>query len=223
MKKSVSFLSLFLLILVIAVSPLFYFQFFSCAEKNPLYNKVTELRERIYSGSADDIDVKATYGYKTENGTKKYCLNFYLESVRDDEVKRSISFSLGETRFDGDFTLSPSSGKLCASFRTETAVPDSIAVNIRYSSISTDVVLNSIIPEGTMTIKQVLDSITENQKNLVASYTDENGDFDAEIIARVTVKNEKSYWYVGIQRREKLIAFLLDGINGETLAVREVF
>lgn len=223
MKKSVSVLALLLLILSIAVSPLFYFQLFSCAEKNPLYDKVTELRERIYSGNADDLTVKATYGYKTENGAKKYCLNFFLESVKDDEIKRSISFSLGETKFDGDFILSPTSGKLCASFRTETAVPDEISVNIRYSSVSTDVLLKSIVPERTMTITQVLDSLSENQKNLVASYTNANGEFDAEIIARVTVKNEKSYWYIGIKRNEKLVAFLLDGINGETLAVREVF
>ena len=41
---------------------------------------------------------------------------------------------------------------------------------------------------------------------------------------RVIVKDQLPYWYVGFASgNEQLKALLVDGINGEVLAIREIF
>ena len=53
---------------------------------------------------------------------------------------------------------------------------------------------------------------------------DQDGNFNAELYMRVIVKDQLPYWYVGFASgNEQLKALLVDGINGEVLAIREIF
>ena len=83
--------------------------------------------------------------------------------------------------------------------------------------------MKSILPENTLTVSQALQSLSEKQNQLIGNYTDENGTFNGEIHARILVKNDHPYWYVGLVNKDKnLKALLIDGINGEVLAIREI-
>ena len=86
------------------------------------------------------------------------------------------------------------------------------------------VCLNSILPQNTMSAEKALQSLYKTQKEMVDGFYDEQGNFNAEIYLRVMVKNEKAYWYIGFASgNKKLKALLIDAVNGEVLAIREVF
>ena len=71
---------------------------------------------------------------------------------------------------------------------------------------------------------KALDFLYSDQQNLIKAFCDEKGAFNAEIYARIIVKNDKPFWYIGIASgNNNLKALLIDGFSGKTLAIREIF
>ena len=86
------------------------------------------------------------------------------------------------------------------------------------------ITLKSILPKNTIDYKKALDFLYKDQQNLIKAFCDESGAFNAEIYARIVVKNDKPFWYVGIASGNgNLKALLVDGFSGKTLAIREIF
>ena len=68
-----------------------------------------------------------------------------------------------------------------------------------------------------------MEILSSEQGALIETYKNENGEFSGEISERIIVKNEKPYWYVGLLNgKGGTKALLIDGLNGEILAVREI-
>ena len=98
------------------------------------------------------------------------------------------------------------------------------SVSILSGSAPEVITLKSIVPKNTIDYKKALDFLYKDQQNLIKAFCDESGAFNAEIYARIVVKNDKPFWYVGIASGNgNLKALLIDGFSGETLAIREIF
>ena len=85
------------------------------------------------------------------------------------------------------------------------------------------ITMKSILPENTISYQTALNCLQKNQPELIKAFSDSEGNFNSEIRLRVIVKNQKSYWFVGFAREDKVKALLVDGATGNVLAVREIF
>ena len=82
--------------------------------------------------------------------------------------------------------------------------------------------MQSIIPKGTISYVKALECLNKSQPQLIKAFSNEDG-FNAEIYARIIVKNDKAYWYIGLAGgNNRLKALLVDGKTCEVLAVREI-
>ena len=227
MKKSSFFISIFLSFLLTFSC----FFFTACKKVNPLYERVSELRLALYEGQSENFTLSASYGFKetpynndSSVGKKVYLLTFKLLGKETDGVNFSLSFNFNSQPYSANFKLNPVTHNLTASVEIDDFNEKKFSVTISGGGAPETVNLKSILPENTLDYKKALDHLYADQQPLINAYLDKNGNFNAEIYARVLVKNQKPYWYIGIASGNgNLKALLIDGFSGKTLAIREIF
>ncbi len=213
-KRVIKFLSL----LLCFVFPLFSF---GCKEEFDLSNYVTELREDVFEGQTDNFHLKAGYGFREDN---QNALTLKLIGKYDQNVSYSAKITHNGVTIKQAFSYNPVTSGLSTCFDIPEFNQKEFDVTIISASDSTVVTLKSTLPENTLDYKTALKHLQVNQPDLINSYFDDNGNFTASVIVRVIVKNDCPYWYVGLKNQNSnLKALLVDGKNGEILAIREVF
>lgn len=225
MKKLFSVISLLLISLILVGV---------CGCKNQtdnLMDYVSELRCELYEGASQNYTLKASYGFKEIDyqndgkvGKVQHFLKFTLEQKVIDETTYALCFEHGGKNYEGRFELSHTANALILIINIEDFNEKSFTVSVGTLEQKEEVCLSSIIPQGTMTAEQALATLYKTQKEMIDGFYDSQGNFTAEIYLRVMVKKDKAYWYVGFASGNgKLKAFLLDGVSGDVLAIREVF
>ena len=199
----------------------------SCAKNSELEQFVLELRCNLYYGECETIKLNAHYGFDLSDNTASnapiYGIYFHLAGAETDNVSRTVSFTENDKNYSADFKLDPITNKMTAFVEIADFNKNAFTVSISAGSENHEIELNSTLPENTLTYKKAMEILENTQKPLIDAYKNEDGSFNAGIIMRVIVKKEKPYWYVGFKKADgNLKAFLLDGITGETLAIREV-
>ena len=107
--------------------------------------------------------------------------------------------------------------------RLTTSFPNSEPTFSKALPTAEEVRLRSVVPPTAITCDKALEILSSEQGALIETYKNENGEFSGEISERIIVKNEKPYWYVGLLNgKGGTKALLIDGLNGEILAVREI-
>lgn len=206
------------------------FPFIACDKTSPLENNISELRVDVFQGKTENYHLKAFYGYREiepiKDGARKdtaYFLSFKLVNITTPDVKYTVKFSHNGLNYELPFTLNPVSNSLVCEAEVDNFLVKSFNVEILVASNVETIELTSMLPENTISYKEALSFLEKNHKNLLDGYKDEFG-YNLEISLRVLSKNDKPYYYVGLtDTNGKLKAFLLDGITGETLAIRNVF
>lgn len=231
MKKFLSYYKPVRLICFICLSlfPLFYF--FCCAEQKKLSDYVSELRYDVFEGSSDSYSLKAAYGFKenppANDGVIKdkiYSLTFLLDGEKTDDSAIKLRFTLNETEYSADFTVNPLTDSITASVEIQDFNPKQFSVFISRGSKTEEILLKSVVPQNAVTSEKALEYLEQSQSALLSRYKNSNGEFTGEIIERIIIKNEKPYWYVGLlDGKGGTKALLVDGLNGEILAIREIF
>ncbi len=201
---------------------------FACQKNSYLLSKVSELRSDILVGEAEGYSLKAHYGYKEQpyanDASVGKCINrltFFLTGEKIKESKFSLILVANGEKVNIDFEVDRL-GRQTASVECENFNDKQLPCTLRCGGESVEFNLQSILPQNTVDINTALLSLEKDQKAFIESYTVDL-DFKAEIYARVLVKNEKPYWYVAFANGKSLKAFLIDGLNCEVLAIREVF
>lgn len=202
----------------------------SCKSTNPLYSAVSELRSELYSGNSENYKLEACYGFKetpysndAKVSEKVYALIFRLFDKETDGAAYSIAIIHDGKNYSADFKLNPVTHTVTARIEIENFTAKQFTATLKKAQESEEITFKSIVPENTMSYRAALNCLSEEQTALIARYTDENGNFNAEIHARIVVKNERPYWYIGIVGGDSLKALLIDGFDGKTLAMREIF
>lgn len=202
-----------------------------CEKPMTLESNVSELRSDLFMGESSSYTVKAGYGFKEEPfindgtvGSTVSTLTFRLLNKETDVATYTVYLDYNGEKYTADFKLNPIKNSLTASVEIADFNQKEFIVTIRSSSNSEQVILKSVLPNGTLTYKDALLHLQKEQQSLVSHYIDQDGNFNAELYMRVIVKDQLPYWYVGFASgNEQLKALLVDGINGEVLAIREIF
>ena len=218
MKKFVS------IVLALAAA----FTLVGCAKENPLKPYVSELTENIYAGESEHYAVRGKTGFCEKEhkrdgtaGDTVRLLILTMPSVNDAQSVTATVTVNGEPHTE-KFTFNPVTFAYNAKFE----VPFSertFDVILRENGAEETVTMTSVLPENTLNLDGVLDALMQRQPDFIGAYM-KNGAFCGEIAAKVSVRNEKAYWYVGITDPSgRTHAFLMDGASGEILAAKDIF
>lgn len=201
-----------------------------CKKDAGLTPHVSQLRSRLYSAECDDITVQAAYGFREQPfindgkvGNIVHSLTFRITDAPSDAAERIIIIKHNNVEYKATFKLNALSNSLTASINIEEFDKRTFDGVIIQGSSARTVTFESIVPNNTMDYSRALSYFEKNQPALKQSFTDAEGNFCAEIYARIIVKDGKGYWYLGFaDGGDRLKALLIDGENGEVLAVRDV-
>lgn len=204
--------------------------FAGCKKDEGLMPYVSELRAEIYSCDSQDYNIKAFYGFKESPfvndgnvGEKVYTLTFRMTGEEISEAERTVYLTYKGAEYKAAFALNPVSGALVATAEIENFNLKEFSALIISGSERHTANFKSVLPKNTIDCPAALKFFQTHQSALAQSYCDENGNFNAEIYARVLVKEDKAYWYLGFANgNNRVKALLVDGVTGDVLAVRDV-
>lgn len=216
---------------LIAFTILFSSLLTACQKEPYLYQFLSELRSNVYYGEMEDIKIKACYGFTEKArindgaiGGKAHYFSFYLLDKETENVTYSLSVNIGGKNYTETFSLNPVTSRLTATIYTDEILLNEFTLILSFGSNKKEILLSSILPKNTISAKDALYYLEEKQPDLISTYKNQDGEFNAEVVARILVKDEKPFWYVSfIRGRKDVKALLIDGINGEVLAVRSIF
>ena len=212
---------------VLIIFPLF---FCACKKDSPLLDRVVELRSDIFEAKCEYFPLIANYGY-SENpymadgviSKKNYFLEFKIVGRTYSNVETYVKFTCNEKEYKVNFELDPVTHSVKAKTPVDNFDYKTFNATIYYGSEKEELTFNSILPQNTISHEYALERLSKEQKALIDSFRDQNGDFMGEITARVIVKNGAPYWYIGISTPSQTKALLIDGLTAKTLAIREIF
>lgn len=207
------------------------FSLSACKTASIFDGKVSELRSILYEGSGETLSLKAAYGFREtpyENdgkvGNLAHTLTLKLLNKETSDVSYTVYLTHDGVDYKSNFKLNPATHSVTAVVEIENFDATEFTVQISTANTSESVTLKSIVPEGTMDYKSALSHLESKQSGLIKNFLDSDGNFNAEIYVRIVVKDSRAFWYVGIASgNEQLKALLIDGANGEVLAIREIF
>lgn len=193
----------------------------ACDSSPDLVNAITELRVDIFKGESDIISLSSAYGFNKEKG-KGYFMTFKINNPVDMPVTYTVSFEHDKS-YTETFSLNPITHSLTASVQIDDFNKKEFSVDILWGSEKSTVTLSSIKPENTLDYKTAINSLKTSQPSLLNNYI-KDGVFTADICMRLTVKDNKPFYYVALKGEDKTVkAFLLDGVTAKVLAVRDIF
>ncbi|MCQ2387077.1 MAG: hypothetical protein MJ066_01345 [Clostridia bacterium] len=202
------------------------FLFTSCKKDDCfLFPYVSELRQDIYKADSEEYNIKAHYGFKSNDKNERiYTLLFIMKGNQTEQSTKNISFIFNEKTYKERFVFDQKTNCLTATFEIDDFNLKEFKTTLCVGSEFKEIIFKSIINENVLSVKETLNALYNNQPTLTQSYIDENGKFTAKIIMRIIEKNGKNYYYIGIIDSENNIkAFLLYSLSGEVLAVRNIF
>ena len=195
--------------------------FGGCYNSKFLEEKVVYFKSDILSGEQNDISVTCNNYWKKVNDEKVYCLSFYLNGLVSANVSYYISFNLNGKDYTEKFAFDPLYSNIHDNFTNANLKQKELNVEINYGNEKVLINLKSVIDKNVISIKQALNSLQQNQQGLIKHYTDKNGNFTANIILKISVINQKCYYFLEFNGDNvKNVAFLLNALNGEVLAIR---
>ena len=202
----------------------------ACFKDEGLSPYVSQLRSNIYAAESETLNVQAVYGFREQPfvndgavGERVYTLTFRMAGAGSDQGERAVLLSHGGAEYKAVFKLNPVTDVLTAGINIDDFEEDTFDAIITSGSHAETVTFKSIVPKDTMDYTEALKCFEKNQATLYESFKDSEGNYRAEIYARIIVKDNKGYWYLGFATgNNRIKALLLDGTTGEVLAVRDI-
>ena len=208
---------------VVFVCLLFCFCLFGCNKTSHLEKSLEKAYINVFEGKSSSYSVKCNYGFIcNDNGEKTYNMDFFLLEKELDSATYSITFTIDEIEYNGDFKFNPVSNTLRFCTQTSSFTQNAINVVISSGGQSESILLNSTIDKNTISYLEALDYLQKNASNLVESYIDANGNFNGKISLKIIVNKNKPYYFVTIKTNDNKKAFLIDGLNGNILAYKDI-
>ena len=203
---------------------------FGCKTNATLTPYVSELRSNCFESQNCDLKITAGYGFIEENkiqdgsvGKRYYLLTFRLLGVQTENITYSLTLKHNDTDYHATFKYSPILHGFTAGIELENFTLNEFDFILSNGSNTQTVHMASVVPKNTISYQTALTHLQNQQSQLINSYYDETGKFTAEICAKIIVKDSHPYWYIGLSTKESTKALLIDGFNGELLAIRDVF
>ena len=190
------------------------------------FDYVSELRSNILIAETENYTLKA---YAVE---KEY--PYTPDGIRRDVTKRaeiyfvapsgekncSVSFCVDGNTYGGEAAYDNVKAEYFFSVSADLSNLQSLEFKVEYGEEKLSLTASTVKRESTLTPRQVLEKLRENEPNVFTELTTSDG-FVGEIYIRLISENEP-YYYIGlIEKSGKIQAYLLNSDTGKILAKRE--
>jgi uncharacterized membrane protein YkoI len=213
--------------MITAVS-LCIFGFFlsSCKKQVDYFEYVSEFRNNIFLAQTGEISLRI-YSVKKENpyvadGIPKEIstrTEVYLTTHSGDK-NCVLSFQVNGKDYGGEMSYDNVKAEYYFSCTLDTSALQEIHCHIEYGETTTDIQATSVLKSDTLTPKNILQNVQNEEQELFRSMTDKYG-FAGEIYLRL-IYEDSPYYYVGvIDRNGNTYAFLVNAQTGKILARRQ--
>ena len=204
---------------------MFCFCLSGCKGESNLSEHLTQVRSDYFVSEDENYQIKAVYGFNTDknSGKKIYTLSFKLLNFNDEQVTHTLSFDYNQKNYSGQFKFNPVKNCMMLDVEVPNFNLKDFDVDFMGGSSVNKVKLRSVVPENAINYQSALKLLLEKQPELINLY--KNGEnLNLKISMRIAVKENNAYWFVslsGDNNSNKIL--LIDAINKEILAVRDVF
>ncbi len=204
---------------------MFCFCLSGCKGESNLSEHLTQVRSEYFVSEDENYQIKAVYGFNTDknSGKKIYTLSFKLLNFNDEQVTYALSFDYNQKNYSGQFKFNPVKNCMMLDVEVPNFNLKDFDVDFMVGSSVNKVKLRSVVPENAIDYQSALKLLLEKQPELINLY--KNGEnLNLKISMRIAVKENNAYWFVSLSGDNKSNKILLiDAINKEILAVRDVF
>ena len=195
----------------------------ACTSVKFLEEKVVLCKTDLLSDEKEQIKLTCHNFWQKQQGIKEYLLKFTLSGEVSTSTTYSVKFNLNGKDYLESFSLNPISNRLTAYVKIDSFKEKTLSASVIFANNVIEYNLLSEIPENTASLKTVLTNLKDKVPSLISAYTDKNGNFIADIILKISVINQNYYYYVEFNGEDvKTVAFLLNALTGEVLAVKNV-
>ncbi len=193
----------------------------ACSNVKFLEEKVTLSKTDILEEEKNSIKLTCHKLWQKSNGEKAYYFKFSLSGEVSPTLSYSISFNLNGKEYKENFTFNPISNALTSLVKTDKNNEKTLSATLLCGDKAESYNLASIIDKELISISTALVNLKDKVPSLISAYTDKNGNFIADIIFKISVINTNYYYYVEFNGENvKTVAFLINAVTGEVLAVR---
>lgn len=214
------------IIVLFAVAIAFFAPLVSAAKKLDYFDYVSELRSNVLTAETDDFALRAfavekEYPYAAD-GVKREMTKraeIYFIAPSGDEPS-TVNFQVGGKSYGGEMSYDNVKEEYFFSVSADITNADTLDFFVEYGKEQLTFHAVTVKKQTTISPKNALEKLKENETELFSSLTDEHG-FVGEIYLRLICEGEP-YYYVGLITKDgKVRAFLLAADTGKVLAKRE--
>ena len=190
------------------------------------FDYVSELRSNILTATQKDYSLRV-YAIEREypyiaDGVRRESTSYTeirFNAPSGDRTCR-LTFSASGKNFNGEAAYDNVKCEYFYSCSADLTNADSLTVQITYGDESFALTALTVKKSNTLSPRQVLNKLQENEKETFALLTEDNA-FIGEIYLRLICEDEP-YYYVGLITKDgKIRAYLLTADTGKVLAKRE--
>ena len=211
---------------MLLVSAAFFAPLVKSARKLDYFDYVSELRSNILLASNEQYSLRAfavekEYPYAADGVRRETSkrAEIYLAAPSGDKVC-FIEFVFDGKSYGGEMSYDNVKSEYFYSLSLDLSTAKSIDFTIDYGSEKTLLNATTVKKENTLSPRDVLKKLQENEKTTFDSLTTENG-FVGEIYLRL-ISEDEPYYYIGLISKDgKIHAYLLTADTGKVLAKRE--
>ncbi len=217
MKKKLSVFTLALLLCLTLC--------FACACKKRVnyFDSVSENRYSVYIYKDDSLEVKIYCSDKES----PYCADG-VKSDMNPTVEFFASFTVNPEKvsincqaLQGEMNYRAVQNDYYLNFTAQGFTDDKVKLTLEADGESKEIEALSVVHEGVMTAENALKCVTEHDKELFESLT-QNNLFCGEIFIRLLF-DEDCYYFIGVCDRQGDISdYLLDGLHGKIIATKKL-
>lgn len=198
----------------------------SCANKTDYYTYVSELRNNVFIGASDTLNIRA-YALEKESPyltdgipcEKNVRTEVYLTAPSSDKTC-AISFSVNGQPIEGEMSYDNVKGEYFFATPISCAELSTIHFTVRYGEETIEISASSVRSEETKSAREILKIVVDSEVELFANMTDKYG-FTGEIYMRLLYEDAPFYYVGVIDRNGNVTAFLLNANTGKILAKRQ--
>ncbi len=200
--------------------------FVSCSGKDDFSTQnVSQLRENVFVYENDDFFAEAFAEYREKEkaddgfvGERKNFMIFRLRFKKKSFQSASIKFETDGIKYENDFGFSPSSSYVSCETEVSSFPKSSFFAALDIDGNEHTVEFVSVKNEGTLGCEKAIKECETKEKDRISEFIK---DKNYEIRVRLIENGGFNFYFVGYITENSSVSFLLDGITGEVLAVKE--
>lgn len=202
--------------------------FTSCKKQEPFVKKISQLRENVFVAEAENYSVHCYAELREEPNLNdgnpadmKPLVTFKIIPKNNFDVENkelSIEYSFNEESYKGNFEFKPLAVVRYSYIHTESLPTADFKAVLTIDDSSEIIELHSKKRADLIPYATAVAEVKKHAQNSLDVFFDDNE--TGEIKIRLIENDGYNFWYVGFFDAKNSVSYLVDGLTGEILAIK---